>query len=281
VKQKMESNETAKKRLQEVYGSTWEELWSSCLADSYLSGLLQLSGENVSITEAQFRAILHHLLTKEPEVKSGELFSEREDLLIHHGMSIRHCSGGKKEGISSIYTSLDPAYKYPAKGLEGKNPEEILAKQFLASVVQKALSDQFSGVNALMKELTGTGNIEQAAHQAIYPKNLIGHLIGLHHEVTFDKHTGTLYDALVAKSREEVLHAFFRYFTPQVLAQELMRGVNTNFKTNSALLSAIVDTVSDEGWDWDEEAFVPIRLNEHGALELLQATGYLSSTHHG
>ena len=274
LKQKVESNPAAKKLLEEEYDTSWEELWNGSLSDPYLSGILTLSSEKVPVVEAQFRAIVHHLFAKDKTVKPGEIFSEQEDVLIKQGMSIQHCSGGKKEGIAFTYKLLDPVYQYHAKGLEGKSPEEIQAKEFLSSVLQQALSDQFSGTNALMQELVGIQNINQGSHQAIYLKNLIGPLVGLHHEVAFDRYSGVLYDSLIAKSREEVLQVFFRHFTPQVLLNELMRVVNNDFRTNYNIVRHIVSDL--EGWDYDEETFNPIKLNERGALQLLQTAGFLT-----
>ena len=74
-----------------------------------------------------------------------------------------------------------------------------------------------------MQELTEEpDDVQEVPHQAIYLKNIIGPVIGLLHEVLFDRHTGMLYDALVKKSREEVLEIFFRHMTPQVLVKELV-----------------------------------------------------------
>jgi hypothetical protein len=272
LKQKVESNAAAKNALKKEYGTTWEQVWKGCLSDPYLSGLLTLSTGKVSIVEAQFRAILHHLLTKERAVKEGALFSEQEDLLIHQAMSIQYCPGGKKEGIAVIYKSLDPIYKYPAKGLAEGDADRLRAKEFLATWVQDVLSDQFSGTNALMQELTGTKNIEQAAHQAIYLKNLIGPLVGLHHEVTFDSHTGVLYESLVAKSRDEVLEAFFRHFTPQLLVNELMRVINNDISKMYKIVKPLMS--GSAGWDYDEETY-KTTLNEQGALQILQTAGFL------
>ena len=52
-------------------------------------------------------------------------------------------------------------------------------------------------------------------------QNLLGHLLGLDHELTYDRHTNVLYDSLVEKTRETILQILFRYMTPQGMIDEV------------------------------------------------------------
>jgi hypothetical protein len=277
LKTKIETNARAKEHLEAVY-TPWQTLWESSLSDPYFSGLLELSSEEVSIPEAQLRAILHWLLLINSDIREGEIFSEREETLIKLGISIQHCTTGKKEGIALAYAQLPIANRYQAQGLQGETPEEVTAKKFFVDFVQKMLSEQFSGTNALMQELVGTTDVQQVAHHTIYLKNLIGQCVGLPHKVTFDQHAGLLYDKLIARSREEVLEIFFRHMTPNILVQALMKEVNSNWRHYQKFLEPFSSKEQvSSGWDWDDDLGIPTKLNTLGALHLLQAAGYLKT----
>lgn len=145
---------------------------------------------------------------------------------------------------------------------------KTLFSQVIGEAVQKLVASQFSGTNPLMEELIGTNAINQGSHQAIYLKNLIGHLVGVSQAVTFDRHTGVLYDNLINKSREEVLSIFFKYVSPKVLVNEVLRTFKEpSNETNEALKSFL-----PEDKYWDENG----ALNKLGALELLVTLNYVT-----
>lgn len=273
----------------------------------FLLNLLHRTEGVVSDVEAQWKAVLNNVLSKNIAQRKDEYFSEQEEVFIKTMMVIQACEGGKADGISRVYNLLPPDFQYKAPlskprainaqenlanlivflesapkekdpavflyesaktnspknrdltawayGLFAEDPrqddflwydddqlngeitlagaqeiirikEEGWVAPLVAQSVQKGLMAQFSGDNALMKELTGEENIEQGAHQSIYLKNLIGPLLGISARVSFDQNTTTLYEALIEKSREEVLEIFFKHFTPETMANELSRDLN-------------------------------------------------------
>ena len=117
--------------------------------------------------------------------------------------------------------------------------------------------------------------ISYPSHQAIYLKNIIGPVLGLHHEVIFDRHTGMLYDSLVNKTREEVLEIFFRHMTPQVLVNELVKLTNNNPKVKKHL-SAFIETAHEADlWDLCDDGFT-VKATELAIVGILRKSGYFT-----
>jgi len=146
--------------------------------------------------------------------------------------------------------------------------EEIkdFISQLIGQKIQKLIEFQFSGTNDLMKELTGLDVIEQVAHQSIYLKNLIGHLVGVSQTITFDRHTSALCDGLAARNRDDVLSVFFKYMTPKVMVNKItMILKEAPVETINALKTFLAE---DKYWE-------NATLNKLGVLELLRTLDYL------
>src|SRR5207237_8974251 len=124
-----------------------------------------------------------------------------------------------------------------------KDAKQTRVFQFVSDVVKDFISNQFRGDNPpLMKALIGVEDINQGSHQAIYAKNLLGPVLGLDHDLVFDYYTGTLYDSLVEKTREDILKIVFDIITPEELIQELKRAVNSNLHQNPVIQAASLET---------------------------------------
>ena len=137
--------------------------------------------------------------------------------------------------------------------------------EIINQTVKGIMQAQFLGENELMQELTGTSDIRESVHQALYIQNLIGHLVGVTPSPTFDWHTGLLIDELVEKDRVTVLKAFFKRVTPETMAEELTHALhNSSAEIKNSLQALIEDRFFNDG-----------RINELAALELLTTTGYL------
>lgn len=274
LKAKIDQNRTLKAALKSHYSITWNEIWIQSLEDSYLSSLLDLPGKRVSLVEAKFKAVLSNILEKGTSPRKGLPFTEQEEVLIKAAMIIKNCPGGKQEGIDLIYGQLDPKYQYQIKLPESSEEDgkKNKAFQFINTVVKKFISDKFRGENPLlMQEIIGLQEIEQGPHQTIHVKNLISHFIGLDHEITFDRYTGVLYDSLINKTREEILTILFTHVTPETIAKELVRTVNSHLHENSTIVLPLID--GDIYWDLLDD--LSLILNMKGAIKLLQESGFL------
>jgi len=154
----------------------------------------------------------------------------------------------------------------------------MLPLPFFADEVEKIFSNQCSGANALMQELTGKRDIDQLAHQAIYLKNMIGAIIGLQYELRFDQHTGVLCDALIAKSRDELLEAFCRHMPLQMLSPGLVTMTNTpgSARLFKQQMNAFRDDFQ-EGRDWKYgKDDITVEYTDNALLTILKQMGYLN-----
>ena len=359
LKSKVENDSQNSRKALEKLGTTWATIQMPISGDpsKHLMGLLDLSGENVSETEAKWRAVLSNILEKDQTPKENTFFTEQEEVFILTMMGIQNCHGGKDAGIASTYEQLESKYRYPVElskamtvdemeaeekkntavkflkkfmelqskedslevmaerlvesvnkdlranstiiytlidnhsfwvmdkktfemklnkvgalellNIARKEEAESLLSPFIGQTIQKLMESQFSGTNILMQELIGTKDIEQGAHQSIYLRNIIGQFAGVSQAVVFDPHTGVLYDNLVNKERDEVLAAFFRHVTPEVMANEVARAMNeAPTEMKDALKSFLFE---GKYWDNNEAG----SLSKAGALELLQTLEYV------
>ncbi|MCH9608987.1 MAG: hypothetical protein S4CHLAM45_02720 [Chlamydiales bacterium] len=241
-------------------GCSWDAIELSIKSPLMHSLLKSAPDQPLSILQAQFASVLWFLKEE-----------GNEETIYKVIAGIQHCRGGKEEGIALTYNQLPPKYKIKKQVAQSGSPQENAAFEYLASFAQKYLLDQFSGTNALMKELIGKDNeISQAVHQALYLKNLIGKSVGLAHEIRFDPHTGVVYDSLLTKTPQEALEVFYKYVTPEAFAEALCQAAPP-YETLSPIVSD-----PQSSWELEEEDDYSYRLTLAGARDLLLKAGYLS-----
>ncbi len=266
---------------EEMTGYSFEILWTEVFNHHYIKGLFQYE-THLSITQAQFASIFHTILAQDDSAPANALLSPQEEMLLKIAAGIASCETGKKEGIANTYAQLPSEFKLK-KNLEAmtstdEDRQVLPAKEALSCHVQAFLIDQFSGTTPLAQELTGASEPAQGVHQGLYMKNLIGPLVGLNHQVSFDRHTGVLYDALVLMSREGILEAFYRHIKPQHLVhyvhQRLLKELDMTTKEGKALFNSLNALVGSSKELWDESDYT---LTEPGTRTLLKTVGFLSS----
>ncbi len=280
---KAEDKKKALDQIEQMTGVTLEGLKTGSLESNYLRALLSSTAGPIGLTAAQFFSIVKYIQSKSSEVEDGQLLSPREEALLKIAASITYCTTGKKEGIFNVYhTFLPDAYKLKMAmpKTERESHESSRVTEFVFNnVVQKKLSQQFSGTNKLMQELVGKRVVRQASHQALYLKNLIGHLVGLFHSLTFDRHGGIVYDSLLDKSPVEILKIFYQHFTPQVVIAALQEEVKRTLSSKDMSLfndinAFLTDRDMGKVWDLDGKSN-PLGLTPFAALELLKECGYI------
>ncbi len=109
----------------------------------------------------------------------------------------------------------------------GKDDDDVgylNAKASVSIILREEIEKMFSGQNTLMEDLVGLPEgeeVQQAAHQATYLRNLIGNQVGLVEPLRFDAHTQTLYVGLVEASLQQALEKFYGHFSPASLIKRV------------------------------------------------------------
>ncbi len=174
------------------------------------------------------------------------------------------------DDVSSEFKSSSDGMSYVLKestALTLSNIPKIF--EIINQTVKGMMQAQFLGENELMQELTGTSDIKESVHQALYIQNLIGHLVGVAPSPTFDWHTGLLIDELVEKDQEAVLKAFFKRVTPETMVKELAHTLNNS---SPEIKNSLSQVFSEDKFFRDRSAGL---FNDLTALELLTTAGYL------
>ena len=259
---RLNSSETAKAILAHISNDPWSAI-ESTLSSPFLSDILAANTNPMPPVSAQFRAILHYLL------------SVNEEQCLQVLCGIQACHAGKSEGIAMTYHTVLPEGFKLKKQLAQDAPEGADAQHFFASFSQKVLLELLSGNNPLMQELTGQVRIGQLSHQSLFIKNLIARSIGLQHETTFDLYTALVCDKLKQMTLEEALEIFARHATALHLASQLQHAYkkgDVTYPTLAAICGEpIVWTMNDEDLE-----NIKFELTLAGAVEILLRVGLLA-----
>ena len=145
--------------------------------------------------------------------------------------------------------------------------------EFVVKLVKKIVESLFNSESPLMHDLCELKNMEviQGSHQSLYLRNLIGHFVGISNQIVFDKNSGVLKSTMVEKSREEVLKLFFKYMTPKIVVDELVKAINRSPQETRELFANFL--VDDDLYFQDGQAF---KIKEYGSLVLLISFGFLN-----
>lgn len=267
--------------IRKTYDYSFEALKKAALENDRLRKLLSLKGDLLDLTEAYFFAIISFIQDQPNTLEEGQLLTPREQSLMQMARMMCTCEAGTLDGIFLFYRSLPERYKISAAQEADEFPETKHVKDFVATIVDDELSKRFSA--SLIQKLLGIeGPIEELPHQILYVKNLIGHIVGLSHQVTFDLFTMKLYLDLIQKTRKEVLGVFYELFTPGVLIRALEERVPKPVTPESTRLYNAINTFLSgenmlEVWEMDEDFINVERITPHGALALLQRAGFVAT----
>lgn len=185
------------------------------LGGRYLPNLLKASGQHKPT--AQLKCVLTHIKSLLNTDGSDVTLSTQESAFLQNLISISECSVGQDGGIAECYAQLPHSFKLvTASGLRLEQNNLAIASKthteaFLTSTLQDLIEGMFSGTNALMMEICAEQEIEEAVHQGLYLRNLIGDVVGSNSPVKFDIHAQLYYEALLALSRQEALELFYKH----------------------------------------------------------------------
>ncbi len=126
---------------------------------------------------------------------------------------VRACAGGMNTAIQDYYMCLTPVYKLRSlSGFLEYDFHEMPAITALLNAMQSVVSMQFSPESMFMKEVCGVfpgQNLDQAAHQIIWVKGLIGDRVGLTEGPRFDINAGTINQLILTKSQQEIIELYY------------------------------------------------------------------------
>lgn len=280
-----------------------EELFTTLLAmpdvENWLLAPQQLSDDEMIPTPTfQLYTILRAALDlSATALAPGSKYTVREKLLLELAATVQNCDQGQAGGILDTYQRLPPEYRLRASNglvaVEGSAEDKLLARVDVA--IQDALETTFTH-HPLLSELIGETDVAEGVHQSLFLKNRIAPWVGLkNHLLTFDRHTGVLYDALLYKPLQTLTETFMRHLTP--LAIDAVVKASRELFASSGGYTAIIsllekgETRGDRDYasylqelivfgsdDPDDESLEPLQLTDKGAVVLLHAIGYLNTT---
>ena len=226
--------------------------------------------EEVSLLSVQFACIINFLKTQDRNV------------LLIAASGIQYCNTGRSEGIALYYNSLPDAFKYKADGRDSTDPDQDRAFEYLARLTQRYLQDCCAS-RALLTTLC-KGAVEQESHHSLYIKNMIGEVIGLQYERTFDINLSCVSMTLLQMERVQILETFYQHATPQGLAHALVQAFSNSQGPARKSLYSILREIRSDVWEWDEDGVYadkecgPLSLTLEGARNLLTTSGYFCDT---
>ena len=237
-------------KVTEITTQNYTALKASALLDGTLNRIASSAGDSmyVSVIAARFVAIVSYLESLSTTRQEGALFSPQEEGFLRMLASIQGCPNGKSEGINAYYLNILPAnLRYAATHAYGEEDVAYLrSKSEVVQILAEEVEKMFSGQNSFMKSLVGIRNsdqVMQASHQAGYLRNLIGDVVGLGDQLSFDAHTQTLYRSLINMPKQEAVENFYTFFEPH----------------------SFIGRIAEK-----------YKLDEQGAIELLSQMGILS-----
>ncbi|MDP1975451.1 MAG: hypothetical protein Q8K37_05715, partial [Alphaproteobacteria bacterium] len=272
-------------------GSLFEEISQKTLNDSdnYLSSLLN-APRNHKIA-AQFKCIMKHILSLDSTNENNSKLSTQEESFLKTLCSIINCRYGKASAIVEIYAELPYHTKLKTKKGEILNAAIIQrsgadtyeASNFLYDTIQDIAETLFSGTNDLMAEICGVpaNKIDNAVHQGLYLRNLIGDLVGSRHDVAFDVSAQLYYENLLALSLQDALDVFYRHANaglPNFISYIQIK-INEFLKQNprSAIYNQLVLLLSgnNNNTTWMLDDFDTPSITEEGVVRILIKIGAL------
>ncbi|AIK96182.1 hypothetical protein [Candidatus Odyssella acanthamoebae] len=271
------TNPKLEAEIQKNFAAPYSTLKAGALGSSLLQGLLDTQGDPktfVPVIAAKMIAITNFLQTLETDVLPGQSLSLQEQTFLKVLASIQNCVTGKEEGIHFYYTNLPSSFKF--RGLIEDGTLREKGSHWVNTLLRKEVEYLLSGTNLYLKNLIGIpvqAEIQQAAHQARYVKNVIGPDVGLSEAAAFDRYSRMIYQKLIDRSKQEMVQGFYCHLLPSHLLSSLLKTANSELFSEkgllySQLLSLIPEAHYKESWEINLQS-EEVSLTEKGALLLL------------
>ena len=205
----------------------------------YLYNLLDVAEEKempFPIIPAKLKCIVSYIESLLTRRTRKQIFSEQEITLIKMLGSIQYCTTGKDEGIMAFYTNVVPMQFKLDLDLENEKNNvpvcQTKGRHLLYTMILDEVENMFSGQNNFFKFLMDLDpyfqqeEIDNAAHQSKYVRNLIGHEVGLPNTLYFDRYSHVVSEFVVEQTKQEVLELFYIHFLPHRLVNDVQIKIN-------------------------------------------------------
>jgi len=167
--------------------------------------------------------------------------------------SARFCGVGKDGAIQDFYNGLPPEKRMkllacrslengtiPKWSIDQYDEQQKPAWKIVHTVMQEYISNLFSSEAGFMRGLCDINSeeteINQAIHQMMYVKNLVGDLVGLNRKsVEFDFYIGWVYPKIKEMSQQEMLETYYMYFNIENFLKFMCTKVSVCLKNEMAI----------------------------------------------
>ena len=282
ISTRLESNPILAAEIEQSFAAAYSALRQGSLGSPLLQSLLDTNGapeDLVPPVAAKMIAIVNFLQTLENKAPEGKMLSLQEETFLSILASIQKCPTGKEEGIHAYYANLPLVFKYARLANDNFSTENGI--QWVNAVLRKEVENLFSGANAYFKhliEMRPQEEVQEAAHQGRYVKNVIGPDVGLAEPAAFDRHSQMLYQKLIDRSKQALLHEFYRHLLPHQVVNSILNAANAELQQGGPiynwLLPFIPEEHRSEAWDINMQS-EKVGLTEKGAIFLLNGLGVL------
>ncbi len=217
-------------------------------------------------------------------------FSPRTRAMMQFMVNVLTCSGGKAVGIthsSHLLCEDESLQIYDEDEIESELNEKRFRNLLEHHLVLRILG-VLNGESTLVRTLTETPadkKVHEPPHQTIYLKNLLApslpflHFKGQGEQLKFDINAGCASTALMEKSHQEVLDAFYGQVSPVFILKVVQSFVNDHYG-NPVVAAGIGASglMSKEGYvDFEDITYRPV-INLKGIVDLLIHYGYFEKT---
>jgi hypothetical protein len=204
--------------------------------------------------QGEFYSCIGYIQSLSNEIGSQGI-SPRAHALICLGAAMQACPVGKQTGLKSYYSNIPAEYKLTSHTTYDVHEAE--GKKFFFGLYQRYLEDKIDNEN-FIKTICGISpntKLPESLHQILQIKNILTPILGFNHHITFDRHGGTINDALLNKhpstgistnNYQTVVRRYLEAITPSDFIRYLIQYYELS-QTNRPLFKELTDHINALG----------------------------------
>jgi len=210
------------------------------LASREIANWLALGG-NPTPFQAEFFSCLHYVCSLSNERKESE-FSERDIAVVRLAASMHECETGKQNGLKGYYKFIPDQFKIVMNS--SLNTVIDSGKKSLFEFYQEFVEKQIDD-KEFLQLATDFNEIYEPLHQIKQIKNMVAPVVGLVHEIEFDKHANVVSEFLI-KDYSVLVNTFIQRISPPKFVDYVIAKINFLIsEKNWRQFSRLVDQLSE------------------------------------